>query len=74
MLSSLLQLQSTERMAADATKFISGFLVMPNKGPRHEFVSEGFLKHCFHEDQALTNILDEAMRNLMAKEYQTAVE
>ena len=60
-------------MAADATYFIDGFLSMANIGP-NKLSNRGILGLCFHEDQALTNIVDEAMKNLRAKEYQTAAD
>ena len=66
MLSALLQLNFPLRDAVDSRMFLEGFLSKINK---REFGIElsGFLGSCFLEDQALTNILDEAMNNLRAK-------
>ena len=67
MLSALLQLQQSERLATDATGFIEGLLIKANN-LRIRGDNSGYLSSCFDESQALTNIIDEAMKNVAAHE------
>ena len=68
MISSLLQFRDSGRMAADATGFMEGFLIMANNKAL-DGDSSGYLSSCFNENQELTDTIDEAIKNLDVPEH-----
>ena len=62
MLSALFQLQKSERMAYDATSFIAGLL---NSATNIYTGGPEFLDSCFEENQGLTDIIDEAIKETL---------
>ena len=55
-------------MAADATGFMEGFLIMANNKAL-DGDSSGYLSSCFKENQELTDTIDEAIKNLDVPEH-----
>ena len=55
-------------MAADATGFVEGFLIMATDNAQ-DGDNSGYLSSCFTENQELTETIDEAIKNLDAPEH-----